>query len=117
MISVAGVDVETAIHLLDVTGYSNCFFSEAGQDANQGVQLIRALKQMFVKQFVFVNSAAVKHDTDLMRFSQMIDMEMRQIPSFASCCCQLVYRNSRSMAIIAGLFHEGQVVVFLACCH
>ena len=40
-------------HLLDVAGQDDCFFPEAGQHTNQGVQLIRFLKQMFVKRFVF----------------------------------------------------------------
>ena len=107
IISVAGVDVEAVKHLLNVTGKGDCFFSEAGQHADQGVQLIRSLKQMLVKRFVFVNGAAVEHDTDLIWFSRMIDMEMGKKPSFALYCCQLVYGNSRSVAIIEGLFHKG----------
>ena len=101
IISVAErVDVEAVKHLLDVTGKGDCFFSEAGQHADQGVQLIRSLKQMFVKRFVFIYGAVVEHDTDLIWFSRMTDMEMGEIPSFALCCYQLVYRNSRSVAII-----------------
>ena len=65
---------------------------------------------MFVKRFVFVNIAAFEHDMDLIWFSWMIDMEMGKKPSFALCCCQLVYRNLKSVAIIEGLLNE--VVVF-----